>query len=468
MPGHPRTQALLGYTALTTALLVTLVEWGAGWPAPAAAAVAVLAFVALATPGARLSRQVFVLVGLVLVGWALAAREDWPALIARALGSAGFVAGFFVALAWLRNAAATSRATTAAGRYLAEQPPGRRYVALTIGGHLFALVLSYGAIQLLGGMAEASARAEPNREIGTIRLRRMLLAIQRGFVATLAWSPLTFSIAITTAIVPGASWTRALPYCLVTAVLLAGLGWAMDTLIKPKLTGPRPPPQRPHGTWRTLWPLAGLLALLIVAIGLVQAATGLRAVAVVMVVVPLISLGWIAAQGRGRGRPAAFLALRARRFVTRDLPGYRAELLLLLMAGFIGTLGAGLSAPLVRQSGFDLHAIPPWMVLIGLVWLVPLTGQLGMNPILSVSLIAPLLPEPAAMGLTPESVVVALTGGWALSGASSPYTATTMLVAALGRVTAHHVGLRWNGGYTLAAGVVVSAWAMALGYFSAG
>lgn len=455
-------EAVLGWTALVTAVLAALDEWGAGAAAGAADA-AVLVLIALAMLRVRLTGRVFGVVGLVLVGWALATREDWAELTASALASAAFVAGLFVALGWLRNAAATSRATTEAGLYLAEQPPGRRYLALTLGGHLFALVLNYGAIQLLGALAASSTARESSEEVRTIRLRRMLLAIHRGFVATLCWSPLTFSIAITTALIPGASWTAALPYCLVSAAIFAGLGWAMDTVFKPKLRGPRPPPQHPHGTWRTLWPLGVLLGILLVLIGVLQVATGRRAIAVVMVVVPLLSLGWMAAQGWRRHRLLRFLGIRVRRFVTGDLPGYRSELVLLMMAGFIGTLGSGLVLPHVANGALDLAGLPPWLLLLGLVWIVPLTGQIGMNPILSVSLIAPLLPPAEVLGLSPTSLVVAITGGWALSGTSSPYTATTLLVGSFGDVSAHRVGLRWNGTYALVAGAAVSAWAVALG-----
>jgi hypothetical protein len=81
-----------------------------------------------------------------------------------------------------------------------------------------------------------------------------------------------------------------------------------------------------------------------------------------------------------------------------------------------------------------------------------------MNPILSVSLIAPVLPDAAAMGVSPADVILAITGGWALSGASSPFTATTLMVGSLGFVSASHVGLRWNGAYTLLGAVMLSAW----------
>jgi len=450
---------LSGLLLFATAILVFLAEATGGHAFSLAAGAAVVLYVALVTPVVRWSRQVFVATGVALVAAAALTRPDWPALAARGLASASFVAAFFIAVGWLRNAAGTSAVIERSGRFLAEQPPGRRYLALTLGGQLFGLVLLYGAISLLGSLAESSARREANAEIRAIRTRRMLLAVQRGFVATLCWSPLTFSMAVSTSIVPGSSWTGAVAMCAVSGLIVAVLGWGLDTIFKPRLSGPRPPQRPPEGSWWELWPLLHLLALLMGGVGALQAATGLRAVYVVMVFVPALSLAWIALQWRGeRGGPLAHAGRRAVGYVITDLAGYRSEIVLLVMAGFIGTLGSGLLAPLVAGAGIDLAAIPAWALLVGLVWLVPITGQLGMNPILSVSLLAPLLPHAADLGVSPNAIILAITAGWALSGASSPFTATTLLVGALGRVSALHVGWKWNGAYTLLGGLLLSLW----------
>lgn len=450
---------LSGLVLLAAAILVFLAETVGGAVYSLTAGGAIVCYLALVTPGARWSRQVFVATGAALFAIAILTRPDWPAMTARALASASFVAAFFIAVGWLRNAAGTSPTIERGGRFLAEQPPGRRYFTLTIGGQLFSLVLLYGAISLLGSLAESSARREPNAEIRAIRTRRMLLAIQRGLVATLCWSPLTFSMAVSTSLVPGSSWTGAVGPCLVSGLILAGLGWSLDTIFKPKLSGPRPPPQRPDGSWGDLRPLLLLLVLLLGGVGALQAMTGLRVVYVVMVLVPVLSLAWIALQWRGEpGGPLIHAGRRAAGYITGDLAGYRGELVLLVMAGFIGTLGSGLLAPLVGQAGIDLAAIPAWALLVGLVWVVPVAGQLGMNPILSVSLLAPLLPHADALGISPNAIILALTGGWALSGASSPFTATTLLVGALGRVSALHVGWKWNGAFTLIGGLLLSLW----------
>jgi len=64
-------------------------------------------------------------------------------------------AAFFVALTTLRDAAETSPLVRRCGQHLVAQPPGRRYAALTAGGHMFGITLSYGAIELLAAKPSA-------------------------------------------------------------------------------------------------------------------------------------------------------------------------------------------------------------------------------------------------------------------------------------------------------------------------
>ena len=175
---------------------------------------------------------------------------------------------------------------------------------------------------------------------------------------------------------------------------------------------------------------------------------------------PILSFLWIAEQDVLEHRPNILRDVggRAWSFMTVDMASMRSEVVLLAMAGFIGSLGASLAAPFVAASGIDLGGAPPWLVLVALFWIIPVTGQLGMNPILAASLIVPLLPSPEAMGVSPAAVILAITSGWALSGATSPYTASTMLAANFGGVSALHAGVRWNGWYAVTCGLALSVW----------
>lgn len=444
---------------VTTALLIGA-HWGHSEPLQLAASGAALLCLALLTPQVSWARRLFVAVAVGLTCWAVLTLHDWPAHVLRALASVAFITAFFVALTSLRSAAAGSAAIVRCGLYLANQAPSRRYLALTLGGHLFALVLNYGAISLFGSLVERSVQSEPNALVRGIRTRRMLLAIQRGFVTTLVWSPLTFSLVMSISVVPGSRWQDTVPYCVVASVLLGVAGWALDTLFRPRNVAPQPRQPNLPGAWKSLLPLLGLLVLLIGLVGSLQAATGLRTVDVVMFVVPVISIAWISRQMPPSSPSPEFpTGLRGRlaTFVQRELPAYAPELVLLMCAGYIGALGSALLAPLIRSLWSASGAVDPH-VLIGVLWLVPLAGQLGMNPILSVTLIGPLLPEPAQMGVPPSLVVLALVSGWALTGASSPFTATTMLIGRFGGVSAHRAGLVWNGPYTLVSGLALSAW----------
>ena len=131
-------------------------------------------------------------------------------------------AAFFVALTTLRDAAETSPLVRRCGQHLVAQPPGRRYAALTAGGHMFGITLSYGAIELLAAMvmrANTLEAAGGSQAIRAIRTRRMLLAIYRGFCVMNCWSPINIMTAVVSTAVPAA------PMRLVAADSLRGGCW---------------------------------------------------------------------------------------------------------------------------------------------------------------------------------------------------------------------------------------------------
>ncbi|MBM3604874.1 MAG: hypothetical protein FJX25_08985 [Alphaproteobacteria bacterium] len=422
----------------------------------AGAAVVIFSF------GLRASRAAFVLIGLALIIWAALTTPDWLAATATAAQRGAMVMALFTALSVIRSAAMTSPEINECGRFLARQRPGLRYGALTVGGHLFGLILLYGSISLLGTLATESTAREPDREVRIQRTRRMMIAIQRGFASTLCWSPLGFSMIITVSVVPGASWSAAALPGIVSALMVLVIGWGLDALHRPQKMAQ--PTAAETSRWSVqLRPLLMLLGVVLLGVALLHAVTGIEVIGAVMSLVPVVALLWIALQQPPEGQTRLrHVRQRAVQFVTRELPSYQGEIVLLFMAGFIGSLGAFLLVPLVQGLGLDLHALPSWIILAAMVWIIPLTGQLGMNPILAVSLLVPVLPSPEAMGIPPAALVVAITGGWALSGATSPFTASVLLAAALGNVSPQRAGIGWNGVYALAAGSALTLWALTL------
>src|SRR6056297_3427602 len=92
----------------------------------------------------RAERVVFVHLGL---GAGLAALATVMlaapgAALWQALERAAMVAALFVALGLLRQAAGGSAMVRSCGQMLVAQPGGRRYAAMTVGGHIFGLILN--------------------------------------------------------------------------------------------------------------------------------------------------------------------------------------------------------------------------------------------------------------------------------------------------------------------------------------
>jgi hypothetical protein len=159
-------------------------------------------------------------------------------------------AAFFLALTTLRDAAETSPLVRRCGRHLVAQPPGRRYAALTAGGHVFGIILSYGAIELLAAMVARAndadtATAAPTR---ALRARRMLMAIYRGFCVMNCWSPLNIMTAVVSTAVPAAPMPLLLPIAFVVSVGMAALGWLEDRLSAARRATRAPLSAPPFGT----------------------------------------------------------------------------------------------------------------------------------------------------------------------------------------------------------------------------
>jgi hypothetical protein len=454
----------IGLLLMLVTILVICAEWGVALWASFLTPAMMLVLVMILTVQVRLSRKVFVAVAALLSIALVVTNPNWREIILQGSAAAAFIGAFFAALSTLRTVAATSPAIERAGAFLAGQRPGKRYGALTIGGQAFALLLNYGSIQLLGALAMSNAKAEPNAEIREHRIRRMLLAIQRAFISTLPWSPLSFAIAISTTVIPDTSWTQVLVPGLLTSSIIAGIGWAMDSIFKPRLSVV-PIRIDPPGTWTVMLPLIVLLATLIIGVIVLNAGTDVRIVGLVAVLVPAIAVAWLFIQHWSQA-PFISVTRRISTYILVELPTYRGELILLMMAGYIGTVGSQLLAPIVINAGFDLSSLPTWLILVSFVWIIPFAGQLGMNPILIVTLIAPLIPSAASLGVDPTALVVALTAGWAMSGASSPFTATTLLIGSFAGVSARHVGLIWNGTFTIVCCFVLSLWVLIYAFIS--
>ncbi|WP_019645866.1 hypothetical protein [Novispirillum itersonii] len=449
-----------------TALLVGVLAGDAA-PSPVLtglAATGLFVYAVTSLPDMSLKAQSFVLLSVALAGvTALLIPDAAETVLRRATAGAAFVAALYASLGFLRDAAETSPLVRRCGQWLAAQPPGRRYVALASGSHLFGIILNFGVIPLLGAIVRSGV-GDDDSPRGQLRLRRMMSAVHRGFSLILPWSPLTVSLAVVLTALPSVTWEHLAPWALGTAAGFMVIGWLADMALRP------PPGQRQQHwpgsgePWTVLLPVVGLVILIFSVGGLWSAVSGSRLVVAVMTATPLIGCGWILTQALSPLHPLPQAlrqtSVRMRQHGIRFFPGYRNEIALLSSAAFIGACISALIPAEVVAATLRGLPVPPSVLIVVSAWLVVACGQIGMNPVLSVTLLTGILPPPEVMGVHPVALAVALTGAWSLTAASSPFSAAPMVTATLSGTTAGVVGRRWNGPYTLAALVFLSVWVL--------
>lgn len=396
-------------------------------------------------------------VGAAVAVLALVRLEDaWPVLSA-GLMRAAFLASLFTALGALREAARTSEMVLRTGRMLVQQPPGRRYVAITTGSTLFGTILNFGAVSLLGGMVQdvntlQSARGEERTR--AIREQRMLLAALRGFSVLMFWCPLTVAYAMVGATVTGAEWPVMMLYGSIATVAVLAIGWGID-----RVTMPRPKGTVAHDPfeWRRLLPLLGLIALVFGLSILVEETTQAQLIHGVILVVPLLALVWLVVDtGPLTG------ARRMGAYVGETVPTQRAEVAVLGNAAFLGAVVAALLPQTALQSLMTDGMLPAALLPAIVPWIVVAAGQLGANPLITATVLAAVVGDPGRFGVDPNMLGLGLVMGWGLTVASSPAAACTMMIGRMTGRSAAAVGRSWNGFHTFVALVFCSVFLMGL------
>ena len=430
----------------------TLLDQFAGLPMLGnAAGVAILVFLIREFPRQRRYAQVLFL-AMTAVGMAgVVASADPLVLFLAGWRRGAAYASFFLALTALRDAAETSRLVRRCGQHLVAQPPGRRYAALTAGGHVFGIILSYGAIDLLASMVGRANRSGSSAE-RSARARRMLMAINRGFCVMNCWSPLNIMTAVVSTAVPAAPMGLLLPLAFLVSVGFMAIGWVEDRLTAPS---GRDAPPATNQTWAIHLRIVALVGFVMVLAEATSAALAVSLVAAVTLCVPLVGIAWMLVQTTGFiARPGsvrrafAVLRRRAERYLPR-VPGFRGEATVLASSGFIGvTIGGILPTHALAPL---LGHLPPVIIPMLVPVLLIATGQIGLNPIAVVALLGAALPDPARLGVPPAALAFGCMLGWGLGVGMTPMSASAITTARWAGVSPWTICTRWNGVYTLTA-----------------
>lgn len=395
--------------------------------------------------------QALILLSLALPLYMIATGQLDLALAQTAVNRAAFFTLFLVALAFLQHAAGGSPLMMRSGRILVEQPPGRRYVVLTFGAGTFGALVNLGTVTLLGTMISRSLPAGDTaeaRRISAIRLRRMTLALLRGFATLPMWSPITVTMAVITAAIPTLSYFQILLHTApLTAVFLL-IGWGYDRMSNPR------PRTAPAMTAPSLFGLAPLLVLVVLLPATAYGASVLMGTTMIQALVlwlPLIAVLWMAIQRRPAPLPEATHSAMAevRNSILPALPGMRTEFALFNCSAFLGVLLTAMIDTTALGEAVQAAGLSSGAVLAISAWLVVGLSLVGASAIITVTVLAGTLPAMTPMAIDVGMIGVAMVSAWAISAGMTPYSGAVRMTARTVAVDPAVLGLRWNGVFTL-------------------
>lgn len=346
----------------------------------------------------RASRHIRLLFGVVCsVALGLAFWRASTQGLQQGLSQAQIFGSFLPSVLLLRATVQASPRSQALQDRLEELTPSQALHWTLMGSHALSAVLNAGAMAVLAPVV--TRNATPAFRI------QLAQCAARGVGASIMWSPIFVAMAFTSSLVPSVALWQLMGVGAGLAVM--ALAWAQVVFI-PGLKG---------SDWilsiRTLRPLVGPMSVILGAV-LVLTAWGYSGLQAVTLALPALCLPYLLWRG-----------LKVCRAALSDTLGYFSrlsdELLIVVGAQVMGVSLATL--PEVQQAAQIL--LPGlmsggWLLTLLVVVLVSM-GQLGLHPMIGVSLLVPLVAA-GPFGIAPVILVNAGVFAWGLSAAVAIWT----------------------------------------------
>jgi hypothetical protein len=385
----------------------------------------------------------------VLAAAAMVVADDPLDVAIEALRPGLFLAVFVSCVNMLRTAAAQSPLIRRCGVLLTNQPAGRRYTLLSLGCSVVAIVLLFGVINLFGTMVASAGKS------GSTAVRRSILAILRGFALTPSLSPLAIPFAAISTTYADLSWSAAAPMIVVGMVALWALGWVLD-FVGGKAADTVPVPETtPDGDWTDYLRMIALIGALVVAVVALKQVSGFALGYCVIFSAPVFALAWlIARRWKGGVGPSAGFAVRS---IVVGMAESRNELAILFAAGVAGVSISHLLPAEAMMHAVQAVSIPPFLIPVAITLIFGLAGQLAFQPVMIFIIIAAVLPDADALGLTPAVLYATYFLAWGIVSITSPFNVCVLVAARLAEIDPFTMCWRWNGLYGLLATLLVAS-----------
>jgi len=442
---------------LVIVFFATLITEWTGYQAPAQLAIVMLAlFTLLEWQHLDLTAKVITMLAIGLTLTLLSLSQISFHQLSMLCGSMAFFAFFLIALGILKEAALSSQSVKLTGLALLQQKPVRRYALLTFASHLLGILMSVGALNLLGTMIQRSLYDNNDTvdiRVRSARQRRMMLAVLRGFCSIPLWAPTSVTITLLVTTIPNLQWIDIIPYGLYMALAILLFGVWLDHFQAPKYLGHLVPAISNNvSDLKVSYPIAIVVGSLTLLSVLLMFSTPLRPISAVLISAPIVSIAWIFGQFYRCHSKQNALQLTVNRF-TSDiffrLSLQRSEIVFFAGSVLIGRLLLTVldldwfaqQIAHLNMSAAQVLALSSWMIFIA--------ALLFVNPMISVTLVAGALSQLPGIGNMPVTIALVMMVTWAAVISSSPTTTSVRISAKITGISPFHMGIKWNGLYSL-------------------
>ncbi|WP_417228193.1 hypothetical protein [Amphritea sp.] len=424
------------------------------------AAIATIAFFAMQWP--QMNTTARILLGAAASSTLLLSLTQDPLnTAATALSRACYFATFLVALTFLRLAAKHSMMVSRCGELVVNQPPALRYGIISYASYIFGIVLNFGVIHLLGQMIAKGNTLESAGNLIRIqekRRQRMSLALLRGFAVLPLASPFSITMTLMLAAIPDLNWLKLLPIGIATAAMLILLGWILDYV-----QNPHPAPieaQYKDSTlsWLPAWKFLALILSIFSLAALIERFTPANLSLAIIILSPVFGILWIYLRHYREGKTYKHTYQQIKLELPHEITGLRSEISIMTGACFFGIIIADtLPHDTLVQLVEVLHITGTPLAITACV-LITLLSHIGLNPIVTVTIIASVLTPAESFELSPELLAIGLMSGWCLAMNSSPVAIPTLLISKITGCLPRIITYRWNVLYTLLSIIGLSVW----------
>jgi len=373
---------------------------------------------------------------------ALPSNEFFDVLLQASEGTLIFVA-LFTGITFLQYPALKSPSLNELREFVVSQPPGNRYLILSISAHFLGALINLSAMGLLTTFLYG--------KIGPSARQRMACAMIRGFSLAAIWSPFFISIAVVLHIKPELQWWDiAVPGFPLSALLLF-YSWAYDRIFSQHATpasATATPTDTPTDTMPKLSVQAvvkiAFLAIVLSVLFIVSSETLEVSIPVAIILVtPAIAIGWQFLLTRSGTRDGMLDMFHT---VSMNVGKLRNQILIFISANFLGYGAARVIDPEQISSTLLGAGIEGGIAIFFLLVTMLTCTTLMLHPLALIILVGQVFPA-EALGVHNISLAMCMVLVWGIATTSSPASGLTMFMARVTGESLWRIGWIWNGGY---------------------